>query len=245
MRKPTAADVERFQREGYFAVGPVLNDRELAEIRAAYDRIFTATEKPATYRNLAQRAGEEQSKGAVLQIIDMYKLDEAFRRLHDRGDLLDWVEAFVGSPNVCLYHDQALFKPALHGDVVPWHQDNGYWKLAPPTAASIWIALDDATVENGCMWVVPGSQQLGATDHERAGDFSAQLETKADESRAVAIPCSAGSAMFHHCQTLHRTLPNTSPRPRRAFVMHFMAAGTQQNGKVVSGRPLLRGTAVE
>src|SRR6185437_11541537 len=122
MRQPTQSDIERFQREGYFAVGPVLTEEELAEVRVAYDRIFAATEKPSTYRNLAQREGEEQSKGAVLQIIDLHKLDDAFRQLLYKNDLLDWVAAFVGSPNLRLYHDQALFKPALHGDVVPWHQ---------------------------------------------------------------------------------------------------------------------------
>jgi len=99
----------------------------------------------------------------------------------------------------------------------------------------------------GCFWR-EGSQHLGFCYpqglHQRAGDFTAQLEAQADESKAVAIPLPAGSAMFHHCQTLHRTLPNTSPNPRRAFVMHYMAADTRKDGKLMPEHVLVRGESM-
>ena len=152
--------IEQFRRQGYMPIGPVLTAEELAETREAYDRIFHGSEKPSSYRNLGQREGEAVSAGAVLQIIDMHRCDDAFRRLLHKPALLDWAAALMETPNVRLYHDQGLYKPALHGDIVPWHQDNGYWKLEPPGAASCWIALDDATLENGCMWVLPGSTHM-------------------------------------------------------------------------------------
>jgi phytanoyl-CoA hydroxylase len=233
--------VEQFRREGYLAIGPVLSAEELAELRAAYDRIFHGSEKPSSYRNLGQREGETISEGAVLQIIDMHRCDDAFRRLLYKPALLDWAAGLMGTPNVRLYHDQGLYKPALHGDIVPWHQDNGYWKLEPPGAASCWIALDDATLENGCMWVLPESHLAGEVPHQRAGEYVAQLAAEADESKAVPVPLPAGSAMFHHCRTLHRTLPNRSPHQRRAWVIHFMPADTHQRGKPLSDRLLLCG----
>jgi phytanoyl-CoA hydroxylase len=235
--------VRQFHDEGYAPVGPILTPDELAGLRAAYDRIFQATEKPSSYRNLGQREGEETSPGAVLQIIDMHKLDEAFRRILYKEELLDVAVALMDAPNLRLYHDQALYKPPIHGDVVPWHQDNGYWKLDPPRAASCWIALDDADTENGCMWVIPGSHRAGEVGHERAGHYIAQLKADADESIAVPIPLPAGSAMFHHCRTLHHTKPNQTPRQRRAWVIHYMPADTRQNGQTMPDRPLLRGTA--
>jgi ectoine hydroxylase-related dioxygenase (phytanoyl-CoA dioxygenase family) len=67
-----------------------------------------------------------------------------------------------------------------------------------------------------------------------------QLEAEADEARAVPIPLPAGSAMFHHCQTLHRTLPNRTERQRRAWVIHYMPSGTTQRGKVLEDRLVLR-----
>jgi ectoine hydroxylase-related dioxygenase (phytanoyl-CoA dioxygenase family) len=238
----TPDTVRQFQEEGYAAVGPVLTPQELETMRAAYDRIFQATEKPSSYRNLGQREGEEVSPGAVLQIIDMHKLDDAFNNLLYKEELLDIAEALMGTPNLRLYHDQALFKPPVNGDVVPWHQDNGYWHLDPPKAASCWIALDDADTENGCMWVIPGSHRAGEVGHQRAGQYIAQLKADVEEKLAVPVPLPAGSAMFHHCQTLHHTKPNATPRQRRAWVIHYMPAETRQNGHTMPDRPLLRGT---
>lgn len=239
--KPTQEQIDFFRRNGYLVVGPALTPEELQTARAAYDRIFAATEKPASYRNLGTKEGEEVSAGAVLQIIDMWRLDPIFDHLLHKPELLDVIEGLMGHPNIRLYHDQALYKPALNGDVVPWHQDNGYWHLEPAAAMSMWIALDDVDEENGCMWVVPGSQKAGEVGHQRAGQYVAQLKADVDEKLAVSVPLPGGSAMIHHCRTLHMTRPNPTPRQRRAWVMHYMPADTKQNGAPMPARPLLRG----
>lgn len=197
--KPTQEQIAFFKENGYLNVGPALTPAELETARVAYDRIFAATEKPASYRNLGQQEGEAVSKGAVLQIIDMWRLDSIFEQLLYKEELLDIIEGLMGHSNIRLYHDQALFKPALHGDIVPWHQDNGYWHLDPAAAMSMWIALDDADEENGCMWVIPGSHRAGEVGHQRAGHYIAQLKANAEETLAVSVPLRAGSAMIHHC----------------------------------------------
>lgn len=236
----THDQIQQFHRDGYLPVGAVVSADELAAARAAYDRIFSATEKPSTYRDLGERA-DGRSEGAVLQIIDMWKLDDVFNRLVHQRETIDMVEALLGTSDILLYHDQALFKPALHGDEVPWHQDNGYWKFDPPNAISLWMALDDADEANGCMRFVPGSQKAGEAGHQRAGQYIAQLKTDADESMAVPVSLPAGAALFHHCQTLHNTQPNRSTRQRRAWVRHYIAADVTQGGKRLTDRPLLRG----
>ena len=232
--------IDFFKNNGYLDVGPVLTSKELDEARTAYDGIFQAEEKPESYRNLGQKEGEELSAGAVLQIIDMHRLHPIFHTIIHKPLVLDIIESLMGHSEINLYHDQALYKPALNGDIVPWHQDNGYWKLDPPEAMSIWIALDDADEENGCMWVVPGSHKSGEAGHQRAGQYVAQLKADADESLAAAVPISAGSAMIHHCQTLHMTKPNLSPRQRRAWVIHFIPANIRQNSEVLKDRLVLR-----
>jgi ectoine hydroxylase-related dioxygenase (phytanoyl-CoA dioxygenase family) len=244
MMKPpkiTPNQVATFQRDGYVVLGPILTAETLATLRDAYDRIFHATEKPASYRNLGEQTDGSHSKGAVLQIINMCDLDDAFQQMLHRPDLLDIAETLIGSPNISLYHDQALYKPALHGDIVPWHQDNGYWKLTPATAVSFWVALDDADEENGCMWTIPGSHLAGEAGHQSAGQYVAQLKADAEESLAVAVPLPAGSAMAHHCRTLHSTKLNLSPRQRRAWVIHYMQSDTRQNGNILINHLLLRG----
>ena len=232
--------IDQFERDGFVVAGPVATAEELVELRAAYDRIFAATEKPSSYRNLGDRA-DGQSKGAVLQIIDMYTLDDAFKKQLFKPEIAEMAEALMHTTDVRLYHDQALYKPALHGDEVPWHQDNGYWKLKPANAISLWMALDDADEENGCMRFVPGSQKAGEAGHQRAGEYIAQLKADADESLAVAVPLPAGSALFHHCQTLHNTQPNYSTRQRRAWVRHFVAGDVVQGDKSMADRVKLRG----
>ena len=227
--------IAQFDRDGYLVAGPVVSPQELEDLRAAYDRIFAATEKPSSYRNLGEREGG-QSVGAVLQIIDMFALDEAFKQQLFKSNITEMVQALMHTADVRLYHDQALFKPALHGDEVPWHQDNGYWKFKPANAISLWMALDDADEENGCMRFVPGSHKAGEAGHQRAGEYIAQLKADADESLAVSVPLPAGSAVFHHCQTLHNTQPNRSMRQRRAWVRHFVAGDVMQGDQSMDGR---------
>ena len=89
------------------------------------------------------------------------------------------------------------------------------------------MTLDDVTVDNGAMQVIPGSH-VQALEHDRSASSNALLDSadQVDASRAVAIELPAGGAMLHHCQTFHYTAPNNTPRERRAFIIHFMTPGT-------------------
>ena len=162
--------------------------------------------------------------------------------------MLDIVESLIGG-NIQLFEDEALYKPANNGGVIPWHQDNAYWRCQPADLVSIWIALDNADEENGCMNVIPGSHVSGVVEHSRAktgdGNTSAILQTsQVDDSKAVSIPLSAGHAMVHHCLMFHTTLPNYSSRDRRAMVIHYMPVGTRNGESELLEEddfPLLRG----
>ena len=255
--KLTTQAVEQFQREGYLKIHHrLLADDHLATLREHYDTLFT--QKRGTtgegLRNLAV-VGEAESDAdtdhseAMLQIMEMWRFDEVYRELLYHSPLLDIAESLIG-PNIQLFHDQALYKPAHHGGEVHWHQDNGYWRCTPPNLVSIWMALDDADEENGCMNVIPGSHLEGLATHDRAtsekGALPALLEVEADANRAVEVPVKAGHAMVHHCMTLHQTNPNPTPRERRAMVIHYMPAGTRNgSGEVMSDNLLLRGQQVD
>lgn len=251
--KLTSQEVERFKCQGYLKIRwRVIEDDHLAVLREHYDALFR--HKRGTVgqglRNLAV-IGESETDAKtdrseeMLQIMEMWKFDEEFRKLLYHESLLDIVETLIG-PNIQLFHDQALYKPALHGGPVPWHQDNKYWRCTPPNLVSIWMALDDADEENGCMNVVPGSHLAGEADHGRAeterGKLPALLQAKVDASHAVAVPIKAGHCMMHHCLTLHQTNPNRSSRHRRAHVIHYMSVGTRNyKGEMMKDNLLLRG----
>jgi ectoine hydroxylase-related dioxygenase (phytanoyl-CoA dioxygenase family) len=116
-----------------------------------------------------------------------------------------------------------ILKPAGYGRETPWHQDEAYWD--PGTryrSLSIWLPLDPASVESGCMQFIPGSH-LGAVRQHRHIDNDPTVHglvtDDVDPSQAVACPIPVGGATFHHCRTLHYAGPNTTDRTRRAYIL--------------------------
>ncbi len=251
--KLTPQEIEQFQRNGYLSISErVIDDEHLAVLRAHYDAVFA--QKRGTIgeglRNLAVVGESESDENAdcaeeMLQLMEMWRFDEEFRKLLYHEPMLDIAESLIG-PNIQLFHDQALYKPAHHGGEVNWHQDNGYWRCQPSNLVSIWMALDDADEGNGCMNLIPGSHLEEAAAHAQAktqkGNLPALLEAEVDASQAVPVPIKAGYALVHHCLTLHQTHPNRSTRERRAMVIHYMPVGTQNGrGEAMADHLLLRG----
>lgn len=249
-RALTQAQIDSFRRRGYLVYGPLLDPASLEELRVEYDRLFDEAREDGRYRNLsigdtddpqAKREAPEQ----MLQIMQMCERSLSYRRLLYNDKILDIVEDLIG-PQIQLFHDQALFKPAHHGGAVFWHQDNAYWRCLPADLVSCWLTLDDVNIDNGAMHVIPGSH-LVPVDHERSASTGALLDLSegVDEGQAAVIDLPAGGVMFHHCQTLHYTPPNRTDRPRRALALHFMRPGTRSGHSgetlpVSYGRPLLR-----
>lgn len=113
-----------------------------------------------------------------------------------------------------------IFKPAAAGRDTPWHQDEAYWDQPGVTAhsLSVWMPLDDVTVDSGCMQFLPGSHRADVVAHRNLGvGEPLVLDDEHDVSGAVACPIAAGHATVHHCRTLHYSGPNYSERPRRAI----------------------------
>lgn len=248
--KLTREQIDFFWKNGYLACEKFLTDQEIADYRVEYDRVFADAEATGRLRNLAQvKAADTAPTGTavaprrMLQIVNMCERSLAFRRFIHDPRLLDLVQDIMG-PNLMLFHDQALYKPAHHGGPVYWHQDNAYWRCVPANLVSCWIALDDASRENGAMQFIPGSHLTpvwhGATDSD------ALIQSKVDESKAVCVEIPAGACIFHHCQTLHYTQPNTTDRDRRAFIIHYMNPGTRSEnhgGNIIQtdyAHPILR-----
>jgi ectoine hydroxylase-related dioxygenase (phytanoyl-CoA dioxygenase family) len=128
-------------------------------------------------------------------------------------------------PNVCLTHNQFLTKlsddAGTHSDI-PLHQDNGYGHLEPPDDITVWFALTDTTIANGCLEVMPGSHELGLAAHEVAGVNPALREATGDGS-LVAVELEAGEAIAFTGMTLHRSGPNLTDTPRTAFYARYCA----------------------
>ena len=175
--------------------------------------------------------------------------------------VLDLVEQLIG-PDIILWGSQVFCKPAVTGKEVPWHQDGQYWPIKPRATCSVWIAIDDARPENGCMRYIPGSQS-GAVVYRhrisRRNDIVLNQEVEPalfDESTARDNVLEAGQFSLHDVYLIHGSNANRSAKRRAAFVIRYMpatstferhAGDTHRQGSVsfsMSKRPiwLLRGS---
>jgi ectoine hydroxylase-related dioxygenase (phytanoyl-CoA dioxygenase family) len=145
---------------------------------------------------------------------------EFFRRIARDERLLDVLEGLIG-PEIGFLSDKVVFKDREVDYESPWHQDWAYW--GGSHKISVWIALDEATPENGCLQILPSSHRA-AIDHDKAQGvvgFGNRLdpgERGMDLSKAVTIPARPGTAIFFHDLTLHASLPNRSGKDRRALI---------------------------
>jgi len=146
----------------------------------------------------------------------------------------EWLRAFCAGPvfqdlmhdligpDVRLYWDQAVYKKPAPEREFPWHQDNGYTYIEPQQYVTCWVALTDATVENGCPWVVPGLHRHGTFKHWMTDFGWACLEHPAG---AVPVPARAGSIVVFSSLTPHRTGPNSTPSVRKTYIVQFAPDG--------------------
>ena len=133
--------------------------------------------------------------------------DGAFRRHAEMPELLDMVGQLIGEP-LRLYSDQAFLKPPRQGSAKPAHQDNAHFGVDPSDwGVTVWCALDNATVANGCMQYYAGSHLLGAVPHVWRGGTTHLVPQEVDLPAPVHAPVRAGGVIFHHLLTFHMSAP--------------------------------------
>lgn len=213
-----------FELNGYLAVEGLITARELEYFSEVCDR-FISGEIAIRGLNRGDLAGklalEEGERARTLQILAPSLYCPGLKGNVIEQRVTELARQLLGA-DLALDFDQLLCKSPHSGRSTPWHQDQAYWPELPDTrATSCWVALDEATIENGCMQFIPGSHRWPVLDHRRAfGDpESRALETEIDAAAAVAVPLSPGSCVFHQGRTLHYTGPNLTAGWRRAYVV--------------------------
>ena len=254
--------VQFFQQNGYLKYGPVLNMDEVQELRDGLDRVIQielngGDDSEPEFEFGHDLRSQNPSGRVITQFLNMWKRETAYERLLHHPTISGVLCDLLNTSQVRLWHDQVISKPPGDNDHFRFHQDFYFWPLDRPEIVSCWLALDDATVDSGCMHVIPASHldpRFGPTGHKeelRAKERNEITESERDKvakqpaSFGKPIQIKAGECMFHHCLNFHATPANISPNQRRAHVMIFMAKGVRVNLSQAGNHVLVSGFEVD
>jgi ectoine hydroxylase-related dioxygenase (phytanoyl-CoA dioxygenase family) len=246
--------VEFFRENGYIAGIPLLNERQVDALREDLKEL-TRPVDAASELFYEYHANESRDPSKILfHALGAWRVSFGFHDALWNPAFLIRASQLLGGGAVRFWHDQLFCKPARHGGVVAWHQDYSYWTRTLPIAhLSCWIALDDATRENGCVYYVPGSHRwdlLPVTG--LADDMDAIRSLLTDEQRRefkpVPIELKKGEASFHHPLMVHGSFENSTEHERRALILNVFRDGvaSASNDPPLKGvPPIPRGAKME
>lgn len=228
------AAISRYRAEGYLAIHNAFTP---AEVQAATSGLLDLIGgKVAGYRGIQYEAGAkaildtiapEEHQDYVRKLWKMCVAEPRLRAIAEHPKLVALLERLIGEP-ADLFQDQALLKPPMIGREKPWHQDNAYFNLPAETqVVGVWIALDEATPENGCMYLIPGSHGAGPVVHFKRRDWQI-CDTDVATTQAVVAPLKPGGMLVFHGLLHHGTPPSRSPLRRRALQFHYKPASVAQ-----------------
>lgn len=228
----TEEQVAFYHREGYLALPAIAPPQEVAWLREVYDRLFAARAGREEGNQFDLGGADEEGQTAALpQILDPSRYAPELKEGRYRVNALAVARQLLG-PEARPQGEHAIFKPARFGAETPWHQDEAYWDpMTEYNALSLWIPLQEATVENGCMWFLPGSHGQEVQSHHSIGHDPRVHGLEMDDAasivsgRAVACPVPPGGCTIHHNRTMHYAGPNPTDIPRRAYILAFGLPG--------------------
>lgn len=235
-----------YENNGYLVIENLVSRSALEELRG---RVSEICEEVAERREAAvagkrvnsmvEPGAATAAKPSLRKLTELAVTDPFFRGVAGDARILDIISALSGGGRgVALYSDQVFLKPAFCGSAKPLHQDNSYFKVAPHHAGlTCWLALDDATVENGCMHYIPGSHKRGMIPHKSIPQ-TPHLTPEGEQGAEVAVPIPAGAAIFHHLLVLHSSKANSSAHSRRAWALHYANTDTMAEAVKPAGQML-------
>jgi ectoine hydroxylase-related dioxygenase (phytanoyl-CoA dioxygenase family) len=216
-----------FDENGYLVLERLLLEEEISPVSDEIDNIIGGKADYFPKDDIIYEPGSSPPR--VRNAFRVHLYNPFFMRIARHPRIVPIVEEVLGRP-LRLYSSQLFAKPAEVGSIVPLHQDMPYWPFAPPELLSCWIALDDSTIENGCVRFLAASHKHGVLRHVPSNVPGNSL--KLDDERIAEFPerviqVPRGSCVLHHCLTAHWSGPNHSQHPRRGLIMVYMSPRVQ------------------
>ncbi len=205
----TESQLQQYHEDGYVVPDYRLPDDTLAAIRADHDRLLA---RHPEFRDYCPSVLAHE-----LSFLNYARIPE----------ILDLVEQTLG-PDFALWNSSFFAKPALDGRATPWHQDGEYWPIRPVATCTVWMAIDPATVANGCLKFIRGShqeQRLLQHQSNPRKDLTLNQEllpSEFDESQSVNLELEAGQISLHDVFLVHGSEANTTAQARRGMTLRYM-----------------------
>jgi phytanoyl-CoA hydroxylase len=228
--------IEVYERDGYLVIADLISAKELEALR---QRVHAYTHGGRAWGELRMQVEPRIQRGemqvehpgdGIRKIEELVQNDDLFQQLGLHATIVGIIEQLLG-PDLKMFRNALMLKPPEVGSQKGWHQDSPYWPIEPMALCSCWLPLDDATLENGCMMVIPGQQARGPLPHIQVTDDYVIADSYCDSSLGVALPMRAGSGLFFHSLIPHYTAPNRSPNWRRALILSYMSAQSRYTGQ--------------
>jgi phytanoyl-CoA hydroxylase len=226
-----AEQARQFDTDGFFVLENGIDRATLDAVIAAIDPIEAAEEK-----YLREKLGGKRLIARADEITFTTQLAlrvPAMRQLVTSQVFQDLCHDLIG-PDARLYWDMAVYKKPGTVEQFPWHQDNGYTYVDPQQYLTCWVALNDATEENGCCWVLPGAHKQGTLAHRATRVGLACIDEDQPEG-SYPVPVKAGSIVVMSSLAPHKTGPNLSTGVRKALVAEFIPDGAGSLRRTESG----------
>jgi phytanoyl-CoA hydroxylase len=229
--------VAKYQQDGFVVIEDFLSPQELEFWRTALDEaVAKRGGNKMPDRKEVYGKGDDADKSyydnVFDQLINLWQDNDKMQQIMLDERLGKMAAQLSNSDGIRIWHDQALIKKPW-ANPTSWHLDTPYWSFTDRRALSIWVALDDATYENGCLFFIPGSHLKTTFDNPGIGKNMGAIFTTYPEfknSKSVAAVMKAGSCSFHNGLTIHGAHANMTPGFRRAMTCAYMPDGNTYNG---------------
>jgi ectoine hydroxylase-related dioxygenase (phytanoyl-CoA dioxygenase family) len=226
----TQEQVQGYERDGFVPAVDVLAPEEVRSLRDDLESWERERGAPIDF--------PEKSKSYLL-------FDWADRLVH-HPRILDAVEDLIG-PDILVYHSTLFLKEARTPAFVRWHQDSPYFYLDPHLHVTAWVALSPASVQAGCMRVLPGSHRQGAFEHDDKPDpmnmirRGQGISDRFDHETGIFMPLQAGQMSLHHTDLVHASGSNDSDDRRLGYAISYIPAHVRPVGAVRPSALCVRG----
>lgn len=229
----SAAERESWERDGFVIVRAFAERAVLDAMEARIVELVRTADAGGSIGSAyvvpeLALADREPAEARTSKVFRVHRDEPIFREFAERPALLDRIEALLG-PDLDCFLSQFIFKrPGALGQ--PWHQDSFYFRFDRGPQLGLWLAVTEATHQNGCLHVVPGSHHEAVHTHvpdRRPGANYGYVEiVDHDMSSAIPVEMKPGDLLVFHSHLMHRSTDNQSSRLRAAMVYHLAEAGT-------------------